>query len=441
MKKTLLRRILAAMLVSLTLAGCASVPSGTPDTDNPSTEAKPAEDTDKPSADNQSTINNTPVTLAAAGREPQTIALDAAFLQGVNDFSTELFHRCLVNGENLVLSPYSVYNLLAVLANGASGDTAAALSDVLGYDNILALDDSLYSAKEALAGTGVTEIANGIWLNSDVGFTLHDAYAATVKRYFDAQSTPLSFSDAKSVGEINKWISDATHGMIPETLKELSPDAAAVLANTVYFNGKWVIPYDEWSVTDDTFHGCSGDTAASFMHSKEYSYFTVDGGVGFTKNYENGYTFVAVLPDGDVYDFASTLSADTLLAARDTANENREKVIVSLPKFEYDADIPLIDVLSDMGLSSLFSADANLAGIGQDGTGNSAYVSDMFQKAKIRTDEGGTEAAAVTVALMETTALLPEEPPKEIVFDRPFVYAILTPEGLPLFLGVLANID
>ena len=35
MKKTLFRRILAAMLVSLTLAGCASVPSDTPDTDNP----------------------------------------------------------------------------------------------------------------------------------------------------------------------------------------------------------------------------------------------------------------------------------------------------------------------------------------------------------------------------------------------------------------------
>lgn len=433
MKKTLFRRILAAMLVSLTLAGCASVPSNTPDTDNPAAEAK---DTDKHAADAKPDTQSLP----AAGRDPQTVALDAAFLQGVNDFSTKLFHKSLVNGKNLVLSPYSVYNLLAVLANGAAGDTAAALSAVLGYDDILTLDDSLYSAKEALAATGVTEIANGIWLNSDVGFTLHDEYTAMVKRYFDAQSTPLSFSDAKSVGEINKWISDATHGMIPETLKELTPGAAAVLANTVYFNGKWVIPYDEWSVTSDTFHGFSGDTTASFMHSKEYSYFTVDGGVGFTKNYENGYTFVAVLPDGDVYDFAGSLSADTLLAARDTANENQDKVIVSLPKFEYDADIPLLDVLSDMGLSALFSPEAELIGIGEDGAGNSAYVSDMFQKAKIRTDEGGTEAAAVTVAVMECTSLMPEEP-KEIVFDRPFVYAILTPEGLPLFLGVLANID
>ncbi len=433
MKNTLFRRILAAMLVSITLAGCASMPSDTPDTDNPSAETKPA-------AGNQSNTGSEPAALAAANREPQSVALDAAFLQGVNDFSTELFHKSLVNGENLVLSPYSVYNLLAVLANGASGDTAEALSAALGYDDILALDDSLYSARESLAETGVTEIANGIWLNSDVGFTLRDEYADTVKRYFDAQSMPLSFSDTGAIGKINQWISDTTHGMIQKALQELSPAAAAVLANTVYFNGKWVTPYDEWSVTDDTFHGCSGDTTASFMHSNEYSYFTVDGGVGFTKNYENGYTFVAVLPDGDVYDFAGSLSADTLLAARDTANENQEKVIVSLPKFEYDADIPLLDVLSDMGLSALFSPEAELTGIGKDGAGNSAYVSDMFQKAKIRTDEGGTEAAAVTVAVMECTSLMPEEP-KEIVFDRPFVYAILTPEGLPLFMGVLANIE
>lgn len=435
MQKTLFRRILAAMLVSLTLAGCASVPSNTPGTGTPAAESK---GTGEPGEDSKSNADSTPVTLAAAGREPQTVALDAAFLQGVNDFSTELFHKSLANGKNLVLSPYSVYTLLAVLANGATGETADALSAVLGYDDILTLDDNLYSAKEALAGTGVTEIANGIWLNGDIGFTLNDDYAATVKRYFNAQSMPLSFSDAKSVGEINKWISDATHGMIPETLKELSPDAAAVLANTVYFNGKWVTPYDEWSVTDDTFHGYAGNTTASFMHSKEYSYFTIDGGVGFTKEYENGYTFIAVLPDDDVYDFAAALSVDSLLAARDTANENREKVLVSLPKFDYDADIPLVDTLSDMGLSALFAPGMGLAGLGEDSAGNSAYVSDMFQKAKIRTDEGGTEAAAVTVALLETTALMPEEP-KEIVFDRPFVYAILTPEGLPLFLGVLAD--
>ena len=146
------------------------------------------------------------------------------------------------------------------------------------------------------------------------------------------------------------------------------------------------------------------------------------------------------MPDDDVYAFAGSLSADTLLAARDTANQNQEKVIVSLPKFEYEADIPLLATLSDMGLSALFSPGVNLTGIGEDGAGNSAYVSDMFQKAKIRTDEGGTEAAAVTVAVMECMSLMPEEP-KEIVFDRPFVYAILTPDGLPLFLGVLANID
>lgn len=426
MKRSLFRQILAAILLCGTLSGCAYVPE---------------QDNGPAAEDYGNGASNDSFVPAASGREPQNAVLDAAFLQGVNDFSTELFHKSLKGGKNLILSPYSVYNLLAVLANGASGTTADALADVLGYEDILVLNDTLYTAGETLTATGVTEIANGIWTNSDAGFTLNNEFAATVKRYFGAQSAPLAFSDPRSVKTINDWVSDATHGMIPETLKELSPNAAAVLANTVYFNGKWVEPYTEWSVTDDIFHGYAGDTSASFMHSTEYSYFTVDGGVGCTKAYENGYTFIAILPDGDVYDFAKKITADTLLAAHNAARTDRNKVTVSLPKFEYDTDIPLLETLCDMGLSVLFTEDAELAGLGHNSTGESVYVSDMFQKARIRTDEGGTEAAAVTVAIVECTSAMPADPPKEIVFDRPFVYAILTPEDLPLFMGVLANID
>lgn len=168
MKKTLFRRILAAMLVSLTLVGCASVPSDTPDTDNPAAEAR---DTDKPAANPAS---DTPV-LLAANRDPQTVALDAAFLQGVNDFSTELFHKSLTSGKNLVLSPYSVYNLLAILANGASGDTAAALSDVLGYDDILTLTTVSTPRKKLLPppGSRRSRTGSGSTAMSDLRCTTH----------------------------------------------------------------------------------------------------------------------------------------------------------------------------------------------------------------------------------------------------------------------------
>ena len=54
------------------------------------------------------------------------------------------------------------------------------------------------------------------------------------------------------------------------------------------------------------------------------------------------------------------------------------------------------------------------------------YVSDIIQKTRIRLNEEGVEAAAVT-AIMERTAgdVIPEEP-KEFTADEPFSFFIYT---------------
>ena len=56
------------------------------------------------------------------------------------------------------------------------------------------------------------------------------------------------------------------------------------------------------------------------------------------------------------------------------------------------------------------------------------YISDIIQKAKIKTDEDGLEAAAVTmISLAEGAALEEEEPQyKEFHADEPFRYYIVT---------------
>ena len=57
------------------------------------------------------------------------------------------------------------------------------------------------------------------------------------------------------------------------------------------------------------------------------------------------------------------------------------------------------------------------------------YIDDILQKAKIKTDEEGLEAAAVTmIALAEGAAMEEEEPPQYVVFhaNEPFRYYIVT---------------
>ena len=67
-------------------------------------------------------------------------------------------------------------------------------------------------------------------------------------------------------------------------------------------------------------------------------------------------------------------------------------------------------------------------------------VSEATEAGRVRMDGGGVEAAAVTVIMADGAAAEPED---EIYFtlDRPFLFAISSRDGLPLFTGVVNRPD
>ena len=86
----------------------------------------------------------------------------------------------------------------------------------------------------------------------------------------------------------------------------------------------------------------------------------------------------------------------------------------------------------DMGIKKAFvGGEADFS----DMTNEGVYVSDVLQKAKIKVDEQGTEAAAVTDVVMEKVS---SAIPKVVHFhaDRPFLYAITeVSTGAIFFIG------
>ena len=215
---------------------------------------------------------------------------------------------------------------------------------------------------------------------------------------------------------INQWASDHTMGMIPEVLNEQSfnPGAVSYLLNALYFKGAWSSPFDMAETKDESFGG--GD-AVPMMHKTgaEFEYTENDLYQAVNLPYSNGaYRMSVFLPRegksvGDVL--------DALSGSNWQLNGWSCEVDLKLPRFETDTNQDLVDIMSALGMPTAFTYDADFPYF----CNVSVFISNMFQVAKIKLDEEGTEAAAVTV-IGEATAM-PEDP-KKLYANRPFLYII-----------------
>ena len=96
-----------------------------------------------------------------------------------------------------------------------------------------------------------------------------------------------------------------------------------------------------------------------------------------------------------------------------------------------------------MGLQTAFDEDnADFTDLGTNRQDGNLYIGLVRQKANIRLDEKGTEAAAATeVAMVEATSLDIEQP-VNVTFDQPFLYMIMDMDNqIPLFIGIIDNPD
>ena len=96
--------------------------------------------------------------------------------------------------------------------------------------------------------------------------------------------------------------------------------------------------------------------------------------------------------------------------------EDYTTVNLKLPKFDITFDQILNESLQNMGIRDAFTKGvADFSGMSKNGT-KDFFISLVRQKAVIKVDEEGTEAAAVTAVLMEGMAAEKPMQPLEVYF-------------------------
>ena len=442
MKKNYFRilcAILALCFVLPIFAGCAEMPDEVPDETRPVTEP------------DYSPMKGKGVEyLTARSFAPDRTAGEVSedFRKAYADFSLKLLNECRGNfeGDALLVSPLSAMIALAMTANGAGGDTLDEMEKVLGGLPIEELNEQLFNYTSSLRSTDNAKfnLANAIWVTNDPSFSVNKNFIKEVENTFDADI--VSANIPKSVDDINNWAKEETFGMINEILNEdsVDPETVMVLLNALALDALWASQTDDGACFEDVFNG---KDKATFMWSDCDGYIKGKDEVGIVKNYMGGnYAFLALLPEGDVHDYAASLDGETFLELYDKrkkAQYNAVEISAKMPHFSFECSLNLIEVLSKMGMPSAFSgATADFSGLGTSSKGN-LFIDQAIQKTFIELDNSGTRAAAVTAITM-----VPECAPAEkieyyrVELDRPFVYAIIdTQTGLPIFLGVCENIS
>jgi serpin B len=115
-------------------------------------------------------------------------------------------------------------------------------------------------------------------------------------------------------------------------------------------------------------------------------------------------------------------------------------VALQLPRFKVEFGVHDLtpELRSAFGMNEPFDGSGGFLGMSDD---KNVHISQVFHKAVVEVNEEGTKAAAATAAVMMTRSIvMPMEPPKTVIVDRPFLFLIRDRHtGLFLFAGIVED--
>ena len=376
-------------------------------------------------------------------RDVVQITSPEQFGEVLADFGVRLFKESFTTDKNTLISPLSVLSALAMSANGADSETLTQMENVLGAE-AATLNAYVKSYTDALVSGEKYKLslANSIWFTDDERFTVNEEFLQTNADYYRADIYKAPFNK-KTCDDINTWVKEKTDGMIKEVLDEIPADAIMYLINALAFEAEWMEIYEKHQVREATFTAVDGTKrTVDMMYSDESRYIEDERATGFIKLYSGGkYAFAALLPNRGISldDYVAELDGEALYKM--LCEPTYSAVKAGLPKFEFEYDTEMSDVLANMGMPDAFDyKSADFTRLGESTHGN-IFISRVIHKTYISVGERGTKAGAVTVIEMKDCAAAEIIEPKQVTLDRPFVFMLIDTEtNLPFFIGTVTDI-
>ncbi|GFG31822.1 hypothetical protein Cfor_12498, partial [Coptotermes formosanus] len=331
------------------------------------------------------------------------------------------------------------------ITQGSGGNTEAQLTQVLHLDaqqSKQGYSQLTRNLKES-SGNVTLEFANAAFLKE--GYQVKPQFENILEQDFQSTIQPTDFNNPPvAADKINSWVANETHDKIqnlvsPDTL----PDSTIlVLSNAIYFKGLWETPFQERETRNHNFFvQPNSPKEVPTMHLAAN---LLTGNLDELDSrwlqlpfQGNRFYLLIILPNAQdgVQSLVNNIAGSEIFDLINNLEHrgSSPEVVLSLPKFKLDTMLELGPALQEIGLTDIFTLQANLSGISE----QSLLVSQVVQKAHIEVDEKGATAAAATgIVAFNTFALVypPPPPPLEFTVDHPFIAFIVDDVNkFPLF--------
>ena len=363
------------------------------------------------------------------------------------DFGAKLYPHLVKakgEGENLIMSPFSVSSVMAMALAGARSGTADQMKTGLGLEHEAQITHNGYDDVLSLLKSNedfTLEAANKLYAQS--GFDLLESYQEMAKSHYKAPVESLNFAEAEASRKvINDFVEEHTQQKIKDLIPSGVLDALTrlVLVNAVYFKGNWADQFNPKHTTKEKFTVSPTESVEVDMMHK-----TAEFNATYAKDLFDA-TILEVPFKGDRLSMYFILSKkpeefaamEEKFPSFDFVNLNlsqKVKFDVHIPKFKLETSHNLNAPLQALGMTDMF--DSNSADFSGISGKQDLFVSDVLQKAFIEVNEEGSEAAAATGAIMMTRMMVMNP---RLLCNRPFLFVIkdkLT--GMVLFNGRVVN--
>ena len=429
--------LVIAAAVALVIAACGSTSGSDGTNPTTTTPGEKSDGTDK-------------VVKAALARTTPSAADAKAAAPLVDQVTAKLFAplAAAAKDSNIVFSPTSLAVALAMLRQGATGDSARQLDAFLGSHDATSLAQAMNGLDHRLSVLSGPQVnsdgnrgdvalwsANALW--GQQGLPWQPPFLDSLARNFGAGLRTVDYEhDADGARQaINRWVSDQTRGKIADLIPSgaLTPASRLTLVNALYFKAPWFSALTRTS-RPGAFTRLDGTQVSvpQMFTGSALARASGDGWKAVQLEYAGeGTAMTVIVPDAGKFDAVRTQIGTGLLPRVLGAVEQSGEVTLTMPTFTIRTKAVLSDALQAVGVRAPFETVHDFDSISPNAE---LQVGAVRQQAFIAVDEKGTEAAAATSVEMRAGSANAE--PFVLNVDRPFLFVVHDlATGTPLFVG------